>query len=366
MGSHIEASISNYSQTITFIGMDHFDVTGTHYAVIPSNLTATVQSMPHVRKLHKLYLFYLAFVERDSNINILGFASENFTLFIQRPAAIYGLGELPPFLIDIRKGRLPLNGSEIAVTGTEDHYKVEDTVEVAFEGNITEVEVSGVLTSSLLSPAQLIVHKDLLLRMPGGMDVLDAALEGDCTALFVEVDSIYHVEEVLEEIRGLLEADERFEIVYDEYLLKKTLELNDRGELTVRLLNFGSLSFSALLMALVSYVSINLRRWEVGLLRSMGFSNNEIKGAYLWYSSVVAVFGVVAAFSAAYLVGAPIENLILNALNLGNIVSATALQLTSTTIFLAFTLAIIISAASILLSITLALRRPIEDQLREF
>lgn len=365
MGSDIEASVSNYSKTITFIRVEPHSEIGMTYPVIPNDIIVAVESMQYVRKVYKVYMFKLAFVKH--NMTIDGF--KNVTMFLYNPAATLGLGELPPFVVDIKSGRLPINGSEIATV--EGGYKVGDEIEVAFNKTIVKVRISGFLTRSLLSPALIIVHKDFLLSVPGGKDVLDEALKGSCTMLFVEVDGIYNVEEVADDLRKLLERSTEefgieFGIVYDEYLLKKTIELSDRGALTVRLLNFGTLSFSAFLIALVSYLGINVRRWEVGLLRSLGFSNNEMKAAYLLYSLAIAALGAAAAFLAAYTVGGPVKNLILNALNLSDMISATAPQLTLTTTLLTFALAASISAVSILISISLALRRPIEDYLREF
>jgi ABC-type antimicrobial peptide transport system permease subunit len=363
MGSDVEATVSNYSKTITFIRVEPHSEIGMAYPVIPNDIIVAVESMQYVRKVYKVYMFKLAFVSSD--ISLGGLPLGNVTMFLHNPAAVLGLGELAPFIVDVKSGRLPVNGSEIATV--EGGYKVGDEIEVAFNNTIVKVRISGFLTRSLLSPALIIVHKDFLLSVPGGKDVLDEALKGSCTVLFVEVDSIYNVEEVADDLRKLLEKSTvEFGIVYDEYLLKKTIELSDRGTLTVRLLNFGTLSFSALLIALVSYLGINVRRWEVGLLRSLGFSNNEIKAAYLLYSLAIAALGAATAFLVVYTVGDPVKNLILNALNLSDMISATTPHLTLTTTLLTFALAASISAASILISIGLALRRPVEDQLREF
>lgn len=366
MGSNIEASLSNYSKTIAFIRVEHAG----DYVVIPNDVITAIESMQHVKKLYKVYMFSMSVVERNVSVILDGIPSVIPIMFLANPTTVLGLGELPPFILDIRSGRLPLNGTEIALVsgGNGDYYKVGQDIEVAFNSNettITKVRISGLLTRSLLSPAQMIVHKDFLLSAPCWKDILDEALKGKSTALFVEVDDIYNVGEVLENIRELLKGKE-FLIICDEYQLKKTLELSGRGALSVRLLSFGALSFSAILIMLASYLSVNFRKWEVGLLRSLGFSNREIMVAYLLYSLALAVFGAAAAFLVAYAMGPSIENLMFNALNLGGTVSATALELTPITALLALMLATSISAASILITNGIVLRKTIEEQLREF
>lgn len=365
MSSDVEATVSNYSKTITFIRVEPHSEIGVSYPVIPNDIVVAAESLQHVRRVYKVYMFKLAFVQRSDNISIEGLPLQNVTIFAYNPAVALGLGELPPFIVDVKNGRLPMNESEIAtVTGG---YKVGDKVEVVLNKTVVKVRISGLLTRSLLSPALVIVHRDFLLSVPEGKDLLNDALKGSSTMLFVEVDDIYYVEKVADELHKLLENTEmEFMVTYDEYLLKKTLELNERGALTVRLLNFGTLAFSAFLIAIVSYISVNSRRWEIGLLRSFGFSNNDVKAAYLSYSLAIATFGTIAAFLAAYIVGGPLKNLMLNAFGLSDISLVTAPQLTLTTTLFTFVLAASISAASILISISLSLRRPIEDDLREF
>lgn len=378
MSSNMKASVNNYSKTLTFIRVDHY-VQGpgiNDYAVIPSNVTTAIESLQHVKRLHKLYMFYIARVVRNTNIS--GVPFENLTLFLMDSAIALGLSEtIPPFIIDIQSGRLPINGSEIAITGPGNYYKLDDEIEVAFNGTITKVKISGFLTMSLLSPVQMVVHKDFLSSMPGGDCVIDEALRGECTVLFVEVDDIYNVDEVLKNLRELIgwkegegweewEIRDVYKITYDEYLLKRTLELSESSAFVTILLTSGALSFSIILIMITSYLNINIRKWEVGLLRSFGLSDNEIITAYILHLLAVTVLGVVAAFSVAHIVVTFIERLLIDALGFGNIISAATIELTPLTMLLTFTLTIVIGAASTFITVSMTLRKPIEDQLREF
>lgn len=378
MSSNIKASVNNYSKTLTFIRVNHY-VQGpgiNDYAIIPSNVTDAIESLQHVKKLHKLYMFYIARVVHNTNVS--GVPFENLTLFLMDSAIALGLSEtIPPFIIDIQSGHLPINESEIAITGPGNYYKLGDEIEVAFNGTITKVKISGFLTTSLLSPVQMVVHKDFLSSMPGGDRVIDEALKGECTVLFVEVDDIYNVDEVLKNLRELLglegedvqkewEIRDVYEITYDEYLLKKTLELSESSAFITTLLASGALSFSIILIMITSYFNINIRKWEVGLLRSFGLSNIEIITAYILYLLAVTVLGIVAAFSVAHIMVTSIEKLLIDALGFGKMISAVTIELTPLTMLLTFTLAIVIGAASTFIMVSMALRKPVEDQLREF
>ena len=375
----VKANIRNYSNIATYIRVDHIShyPGGENYVSIPDNIVNAVESIPHVERVYRIFAFELGYFK---SINIPGLG--NTTTLLMSPAIIVGLDNLsqyPPFLVDVWNGSLPRNGYEIALPATPGFipsmFRIGSDIKVGLDFNRTaEVRVSGYLTQSFLTGAILVVHKDFLNRIKGGNEILEKANSGVSNILFIKVDNVYNVNDVLYSLKKILSSENElgivnkttYNIIYDGYLVKKTILLNNQARFLSNLLVYGSLSISAVLIILINYFSINIRRWELGLLRSIGYSNGQITSNYLIYIFILTIAGLLSAIALFYIIGGYIESWILNVFNLSSMVSITTIQLSSAVILLSFSSILIISIFSMYIMLLIALRRPVEYDLREF
>lgn len=392
MGEVAAKSVEEYSDDLTYItiGSKHIpegeirrigspeapevDEILREYA-IPKETIALAKEIQHVERVYTLHVFDVGVIQPEN----AGLIIDNLRLITMHPAVALGLGELPPFMIEMVEGRLPKPGvPEVALLSRfQSRFKVGDEVEVFVNpirhvviGGMEEemhagaqtARISGFFAFSGWSPVQLLIHKDFLDGLPMGDAVLRRAIAGDyVNTLVIKFDDVHHAEEVIREVRTLFEG---YPMLYDEYLLRRTRELAELSTTFGGLLSYSSLLLSMVLFTLIGYLSLNVRRWELGLLRSLGFKAGEIRNAYMSYSIAIGAMGC----AMGILLARVVQGIIPGLLGIQRYPLPFAIEpiVGVPEIGLAFILALSVSMVSISVAITLAMRRPVEEDLREF
>lgn len=191
-----------------------------------------------------------------------------------------------PFYQSLIEGKYPEEGAyEVMVSKQFERISLNDEAEIQLGPETFRMEVVGVFSPPHIRHS-MVISKEAVNNMLGELLIPENAY----TSMWVKVGSLEDVELVGELIE---EALPKALVSYDATAVKSAINLVNVTQSHYTLIGYSLLLLASAGLVLVRVLDVTKHKWEIGLLKTMGWSSSHVFKYVLYYSLYIGVLGFV-------------------------------------------------------------------------
>lgn len=237
--------------------------------------------------------------------------NSNVTFYVNIESAVLGGPTgFPTELVHAVLGRAPLAGEagfmRNGVSGVSSGaFKLDSNYSFSTAGvNFTAEDVGENVASPLFAPVPVLFDQQFV-QDQLGPTIYNATYGGTrgVDYVIIKVDSIGDVTSVVNQVQKVLGnsgSSGSFQIVYDQAAITALESIESSTDSMYLLTGVFSLVIAVSLILVVSYLGFKRREWEVGLLRSQGWSWRQVYRYMFYYLLVLSILSTLLATAISY------------------------------------------------------------------
>ena len=191
-----------------------------------------------------------------------------------------------PFYRSLIEGRYPDRGAyEVMASKHFEGISFNDEAEIQLGPETFKMEVVGIFLPPRIQHS-MVTSRETVDNMLGELPIPENAY----TSMWVKVGSLEDVELVAELID---EALPKALVSYDAAAVKSAIELVNVAQSHYALIGYSLLILASAGLVLVRVLDVTKHKWEIGLLKTMGWSSSNVFKYVLYYSLYIGVLGFI-------------------------------------------------------------------------
>jgi ABC-type lipoprotein release transport system permease subunit len=299
IGSSLQSAVQDYGNAVaTYVVVENNGNPSTLNVTLPQTLLQQIRSVPGIQEVYPIATNYSIFFNPPSIVSaVVG----NKTIGIQisslgiHSAVVGGETGYPKQLLDIAAGRAP-SGNEAGFVYNSNEanpYKLGDTAQVQISGvNFTAKEVGINKYIPLIGNNLGVLWNSSFVESKLGSVLFHKTFSQKVNTVIIKVDSVQDVPGAVSGIKNLTANYSDYLVIYDQATVDNLLSLQNGVAPLYELLGLLSLAFAIVAVFVVSYVAINRRSWEVGLLLTQGWSWKDVRSYFFFHFLALGVISL--------------------------------------------------------------------------
>jgi ABC-type lipoprotein release transport system permease subunit len=303
IGTSLQSGVQGYANAVaTYVVVQNNGNPSTLNQTLPQSMIEQFGQIPGVSKVYPIVTNYTIFFfsppRSDGSIKVGNrtIAVDEASLGILS-AVVGGIRGYPPNLLDLASGSAP-SGNEAGFVYNSDignPLSLGNSTKVQIANiNFTATEVGINKYVPLIGNNLGVLWNNSFMESVLGTSLLDKTFGGGANFVIIKTTSAENVPAVVSSLKSLLGSYQSYIVIYDQATVNNLLSLEQGTAPLYELLGVVSLSFAVLAVFVVSYVAINRRSWEAGLLLTQGWSWDGLRAYFFSYLLILGVlsFGV--------------------------------------------------------------------------